>query len=138
MVIEESMRLYPPVWEIERRAVKDDVIDGYAIPAGSTVSISQYVMHRSPRFWENPAKFDPQRFAPGRQAARPRVVYFPFGAGPRICVGNHFAMAETQVVLAAFVQHFVPQLATTEPIVPLPLITLRPRQGLPMYLKPAT
>jgi cytochrome P450 len=137
MVVEESMRLYPPVWEIERRATGPDVIDGYEIPAGATVSISQYVMHRSPRFWAEPATFDPERFAPERQAERHRFVYFPFGAGPRVCIGNHFALAETVVVLAAFAQHLIPELATREPIEPLPLITLRPRHGLPMFLRRA-
>jgi cytochrome P450 len=131
MVIDESMRLYPPAWVTERIAVADDEICGYAIPAGSIVVVSPYVMHHHPAYWENPESFDPQRFLPERSAGRPRYAYFPFGGGPRMCIGNSLALTETQLVLACVYQWYHLELASGQPVVePLPLVTLRQKGGL--------
>ena len=99
-VVSESMRLYPPAWTIERDAAVDDVVAGVPVPAGSTVAIPPYLIHRHPEFWPNPEGFDPQRFLPGADPDRPRYAYLPFGGGRRICVGAGFAMLEATLMLA--------------------------------------
>jgi len=136
MVIEESMRLYPPVWLISRTPNEDDEIGGYLIPAGSMVLVSKYVVHRHPAFWENPDGFDPERFTPERVAARPRHAYFPFSAGPRKCIGDGFGVMEMQLVLVTVLQQYQLDLVPGFPIVPQPGITLRQKYGLPMFLRP--
>ena len=136
MVIEESMRLYPPVWTLSRTPYEDDMIGGYHIPAGAVVVMSPYVTHRHPEFWEEPDRFDPERFTPERTAARPRFAYFPFAAGPRQCIGNTFALTEAQLVLATVLQRFRLDLVDGHTVAPEPLVTLRPRGGLPMNLTP--
>ena len=100
-VIQESMRLYPPIWIIERRVIEEDVIGGYTLPAGSAVVISPYAMHRHPAFWERPEVFDPSRFD-----SPPPAAYIPFGAGPRSCIGSEFAMLEAQLITAMVMQSF--------------------------------
>jgi cytochrome P450 len=137
MVIEESMRLYPPVWIFTRAAREPDVIGGYPIPAGSYVFTSPYVSHRNPVFWENPEGFDPERFAEGRASSLPRFVYFPFGGGPRQCIGNTFAMMETMLVLAALAQRYRLDLVQGARVEPEPVVTLRPRSGIPMTVHAA-
>lgn len=132
MVIEESMRLYPPAWVVARIPLKDDVIGGYRIPAGSGIFLSSYVTHRHPEFWENPEGFDPERFTPERSAGRPRFAYFPFGGGPRLCIGNNFAMLEAQLLLATIAQRYRLNLVPGHPVATLPLITLRARHGMKM------
>jgi cytochrome P450 len=134
MVVQESLRLYPPAWAIERVALADDEIGGFTIPAGGLVVISAYTMHRHPLYWEDPEGFDPERFAPERAEHRPRGAYIPFGAGPRICIGNQFALMEAQLVLAMILQRYRLDLVPGHPIVPEPLITLRPRDGMPMRI----
>jgi cytochrome P450 len=134
MVLEESMRLYPPVWAFARAAVEDDEIGGYHIPAKSTVVLSPYAMHRHPAFWENPEGFDPERFTPERSAGRPHFAYFPFGGGPHLCIGNNFAMTEAQLTLATVVQRYQLHLVPGYPVEPEPLGTLRPRYGVLMTL----
>ena len=99
MVLEETMRLYPPVVGFNRRALADDEVGGYVVPANTLIWLSPYATHRHPDFWENPDVFDPQRFAPERSAVRPHFAYFPFGGGPRLCIGNNFAMMEGPLVL---------------------------------------
>ncbi len=136
MVIEEAMRLYPPVWLISRTPTEDDEIGGYHIPAGSMVLVSKYVVHRHPDFWENPDGFDPERFTPERVAARPRHAYFPFSAGPRKCIGDGFGVMEMQLVLATILQRYELDLVPGFPIIPQPGITLRQKYGLPMMLRP--
>lgn len=106
MVLQESMRVYPPVWVIPRDAVNDDVIGGYRIPAGSTILLSPYLTHRHPEFWDNPEAFDPERFRPGHAKGRPRHAYFPFGGGPRQCMGTDMAMMETLLIMTMIVQKF--------------------------------
>jgi cytochrome P450 len=134
MVIEESMRLYPPVWGIERRSLTDDRIGGYHIPAGSYIFLMQYVTHRHPDFWDNPEGFDPERFSPERATERPRFAYFPFGGGPRQCIGNNFALMEAQLILATVLQRYQLELVPGHPIEPESNITLSPRYGVQMTL----
>jgi cytochrome P450 len=135
MVIDESMRLYPPAWVTERIAEADDEICGYKIPAGTIIIISPYVMHHHPAYWENPESFDPLRFLPERSAGRPRYAYFPFGGGPRMCIGNSLALTESQLVLASVYQRFHLELASAHPVEPLPLVTLRQKGGLRMQVQ---
>jgi cytochrome P450 len=130
-VIQEALRLYPPIWVMERRALADDVIAGYHIPAGSTVVICPYVTHRHREFWENPEGFDPDRFLSG-----PPQAYLPFGLGQRLCIGNHFALMEARVIVAMVLRAFRLDLVPGFPVVPKPGITLRARHGLLMTLHP--
>lgn len=134
-VIQEAMRLYPSAWSISRRALADDEIGGYFIPRGSIVAMSPYTMHRHPAFWDEPERFDPERFTPERVAARPRFAYFPFGGGARQCIGNHFALMESLIIIPMLAQRFrlVPRWA--EPVEEHALITLRPRGGIPVALE---
>jgi cytochrome P450 len=134
MVIQESMRLYPPVWPIPRVAVSDDQLGPYHIPAGSMVVVSPYVVHRNPDFWPEPEKFDPERFTPEQIASRPRYAYLPFGGGPRICIGNSFAMMQAQLALAMVVQRYKLQLVPGHKVVPAASATTKPLYGLPMLL----
>ncbi|SOD64503.1 Cytochrome P450 [Streptomyces zhaozhouensis] len=106
MVIEESLRLYPPIWLYPRDAVEDDVLDGYHIPGGSSLLLSPLVSHRNPEVWANPEEFDPRRFTPEAVRERPRMAYFPFGGGPRMCIGNMMAMLELKIILAMVCQRF--------------------------------
>lgn len=135
MVVDEVLRLYPPAPLMPRLVVADDAIGGYRIPAKSAVVISIYTLHRHPAFWDNPDGFDPERFAPERETRRPRFAYFPFGGGPRQCIGNNFALAEAQLVLATLAQRYRLRLAPGFTPVPEALITLRPRGGMPMLLE---
>ncbi len=136
-VMHESLRLYPPAWSIGRRCIDDDVLDGYRIRGGSIILLSPWLTHRDPRYWDNPEGFDPSRFDEGWERARPRYAYFPFGGGPRLCIGNNFALMEAQLVLATVLQRFSPALAPGWPVVPQPLITLKPKYGISMILRPA-
>jgi cytochrome P450 len=136
MVIQEAMRLYPPAWIIGRNALEADQIGGYDIPAGSTVVLSPYVTHRHPDFWVNPEGFDPERFTPERSRGRPYFAYFPFGGGPRLCLGNNFALLEARLALATVAQRYRLELVPGHPVEPEPLVTLRPRHGLLMTLRP--
>ena len=130
MVLAESMRLYPPAWIIGRLALEDVEIGGYTIPRGGIAIVSQYVMHRDPRFWPDPEKFDPERFAD--ESARPKFAYFPFGGGSRICIGEGFAWMEGVLVLRTLAKKWTLSLAQPLPVVPKPVITLRPRGGIKM------
>ncbi len=130
MVIEESMRLYPPSWVISRNAVNADEIGGYVIPAHAPLLLLPYITHRHPAFWEEPERFNPERFTPERVAARPRYAYVPFGGGPRQCIGNVFAMTEAQLILATVAQQYCLELVPGQEVSPEPLITLRPKQLL--------
>jgi cytochrome P450 len=134
MVIEESMRLFPPAHIIGRQPIGDDEVSGQRIPAGSTVLILPWLLHRKPALWGKPDCFDPERFAPERAALRPRYAYIPFGAGPRICIGAAFAMAEAMVILATIAQRYRLRVKPGFPVEPQGLITLRPRYGLRMSL----
>lgn len=130
MVLEEAMRLYPPAWAFARQAIASDEIGGYTIPKGAYVLLFPAVTHRHPDFWERPDVFDPERFAPSRAAGRHRFAYFPFGGGPRICIGNQFALTEAQLILATILPRYQFCLLPGVKVVPEPLITLRPRGKL--------
>lgn len=130
-VIEEAMRLYPPAWVTDRQAVEDDQIKGHTIPAGTMVVLVIYALHRDPTFWESPERFMPERFAPAaRKQMSANYSYLPFGGGPRLCIGNSFAMMEMQLVLAHYLRKYKLKLATTEQVEMLPLVTLRPKNGV--------
>src|ERR1700733_14528753 len=135
MVIEESMRLYPPAHTISRSPIAADEILGQRIPPRAEVLIVPWLLHRKPSLWENSDRFDPERFAPERAAARPRVAYIPFGGGPRICIGAALAMAEATLILATIAQRYRLRLKPGFPVEPQGLITLRPRYGLRMLLE---
>lgn len=135
MVIDETMRLYPPVYILSRKVVADDEIGGYRIPGGSAVDISPYVTHRHPDFWPDPERFDPERFAPERAAQRHKYAYIPFSTGPRICIGNSFALMEATLVLATVARAHRPRLAAGALPAPDPLVTLRPRGGMPVVVE---
>jgi cytochrome P450 len=135
MVIEESMRLYPPAHTIGRAPIAADEVLGQRIPAGAEVLIMPWLLHRKPSLWENPERFEPGRFAPERAAARPRFAYIPFGAGPRICIGAAFALTEAVLILATIAQRYRLRLKPGHPVEPQGLITLRPRYGLQMILE---
>jgi cytochrome P450 len=136
MVIEESMRLYPPVWGTMRQAYDDDVVGGQLVRKDETVTVSPWLTHRHPDLWERPEEFDPERFTADRSAARPDYAYFPFGGGPRRCIGNQFAMMEAQLILAMTVQAFRLQAVPGHSVEPDPILTLRPRHGVWMTLRP--
>jgi cytochrome P450 len=133
-VVTEAMRLYPPAWGFGREALADCEIGGYAIRAGTTVVISPWVSHRDPRYFEEPLKFRPERWSGDFAARLPRFAYIPFGGGPRICIGNRFAMMEAVLILATVAQHFRLEWQRDRPVVPLPSITLRPKDGV--WVKP--
>src|SRR5262249_34902687 len=105
-------------------------IGGYRLPAGTTVIVSQYVMHRDPRYFERPEEFDPDRWTGGLLKRLPKFAYFPFGAGPRMCIGNTFAMLEALLVVATVVPRFQFSLVPLSPVVPFPSVTLRPQPGI--------
>lgn len=132
LVVQEAMRLRPPIWWFARQAISDDMIGGARIPAGSTVIISQHLLHRHPEFWASPDRFDPERFLPENSTGRHKFAYIPFGAGPRICVGSHMAMAEMAIVLQEAFARFDVELVGRKAPEPDALVTLRPRGGLPM------
>ena len=119
MAIREGLRLYPPTWGVMRRAVKDDVVGGYHVPAGSGVLISAFVVHRSASVWEDPLRFDPERFSPERFEGRHRFAWFPFGAGPRQCVGMGLALLELPLVLVTLLQSFDFDLVSGRRSIPL-------------------
>ena len=135
MVIEESMRLYPPVWAVAREAAREDEIGGYRIPARSTVFLSPFVTHRHPAFWEQPEVFDPDRFTSERMAQRPKGAYFPFLGGPHQCIGNEFAMLEMCLLVAMVLQRFDVELLPDQAILPKAALTLRPSAPVRVVLK---
>ena len=137
MIIDETLRLYPPAWAMSRTAISDDDIGGYHIPAGALVLVSQYVIQRDPRFWDNPEGFDPERCTPERSEKRPRYAYFSFGGGPRQCIGNEFALMEATLVLATVAQKYRLHLVPGHPVEPYPIFTLRPRHGVLMTVHEA-
>jgi cytochrome P450 len=131
-VIQEAMRLYPPVPIMSRQAIADVRVDGRDVKAGTSLLFPIYAIHRHRRRWEDPDEFRPERFSAENEAAIPRYQYMPFGAGPRVCIGRTFAMMEATAMLATFARH-----ARFEPIegaepVPLARVTLLPRDGMPL------
>lgn len=136
-VISEAMRLYPPAWTIERAAAVDDVIGDVHVPAGSTVVVSPYLLHRDPESWPNPEGFDPARFLPGH-ADRPKLAYLPFGAGRRICVGAGFAQLEASLILATVAGRYRLDLAPGAQVRPRAGVTLHPDGPVPMAVRART
>jgi cytochrome P450 len=136
MVLQESMRIYPPVCIFVRDAIDADEIGGYHIPARSMIVLCPYLVHRHPDFWPDPEKFDPERFTPEHCAARADYAYFPFGGGARVCIGKPLAMLETQLVLATVAQRYRLRLVPGHPVQPRMAGTLHPSHGMPMTLHP--
>lgn len=136
MILEESLRLYPPAWAFERQAVAADTIAGYHVTPKTIIGIAPYTLHRHPRYWENPEGFDPERFAPERSEGRPKYAYLPFGGGPRFCIGNGFAMMEAQIIVAMIAQRHRLELVPGHPIVLDPQVTLRPKHGVRVTIEP--
>jgi len=135
MVLKETMRLYPSAPFLGRRAVEEDQACGFRIPAGAEVVLAPWITHRHPHFWDRPEQFEPERFTPEREKARHRYAWFPFGGGPRACIGQHFSMLESVIALATLVREFDFAAPGGEP----PRtnhITLRPTQGVPSHVKP--
>ena len=133
-VVQESMRIYPPVWAYARRSEREAEFDGYALPANAYVAVVPYALHRHPEFWPDAERFDPDRFQPNRSQARHSFCYLPFAAGPRTCIGAGMAMLETQLVLAQIVQRFQVRVVPDHPIETVAKVTLKPRYGLPVTL----
>jgi unspecific monooxygenase len=131
-VVSEALRLYPPAFTLVRAAIGPDQAGEVAIPKGAILMISPWVLHRHRRLWRDPDAFDPSRFLPGAPIP-PRFAYLPFGAGPRVCVGAQFALAEATLVLAAMIQAFVVSLGGDQPVMPTPIITTQPNRA-PAFL----
>jgi cytochrome P450 len=136
-VLQESMRLYPPAWVQARVATEDIELEGTHIPAGTTVMMSQWVMHRRPDLWQDAEAFRPERWDPEQAQHLPAGAYFPFGAGPRMCIGMPFAQLEAKIILVNMLQRFTPQTAPGYQAETNPVITLRPKEHLRMRLFPA-
>jgi cytochrome P450 len=135
-VIHETLRLYPPAWVVGRKTIESDLIDKYPLPANSAILISPYAVHRNPAYWENPNEFNPDNFLPEQEKKRPTYAYFPFGGGPRLCIGNNFALMEMQIILALAVRQFDFHLVSEQEILPEPTITLRPKTELKLKIAP--
>jgi cytochrome P450 len=136
-VIKESLRLYPPAYGVVREALNDCEIGGYVIPKGSTVAMFQWVVHRDPRYFDDPDAFRPERWSAGFAERLPKFAYFPFGGGPRVCIGKEFALLETALVLATIMRRFRFRTVPGHRTWPLPSLTLRPEYGMRMTLQPA-
>lgn len=136
-VVNESLRLYSPIHSISRVALEDDTIGGYAIPAGSTIYVSLYAVHRLPRLWPDPHRFDPERFARERSAARPRFAFIPYAAGHRNCIGATMATAELKLAVALLAQRYVLELAPGQRVAQAAGTTMHPRYGMRMTVRHA-
>lgn len=134
MVLAESMRLYPPAWAIGRMALNDFEIGGYVVPRKSLVLMSQFVMHHDPRYFPEPLRFDPERWTPEAREIRPQFSYFPFGGGPRRCIGEGFAWMEGVLLIACLAREWQMRLVPNHPVELKPVITLRPKHGMRMIV----
>jgi cytochrome P450 len=132
MVVRESMRLYPPAPGFAREPIEDVRIGGYDVPRGSLITVNTYALHRDPRFFNDPERFDPERFATGWEDRIPRYAFLPFGGGPRVCIGNGFAMMEARLIVATVAQRWRLSLEPDQRIVPAQLVTMRPKNGMRM------
>ena len=135
MVLAESMRLYPPAYALGRRAIEPYDVGDYRIPARTVVFMSQYLVHRDPRWWTEPEAFRPERFAPGAAESRPKFAYFPFGAGTRVCIGEQFAWMEGILCLASIARQWRFRLDLAQVVEPQPIVTLRSKYGMRMRLE---
>ena len=134
-VLAESLRLYSPAWVVGRRALSDYRLGDYTLKRGDIVLMAQAVMHTDPRYWTDPETFDPERWTPEAEAQRPKFAYFPFGGGPRVCIGEQFAWMEEMLLLAALGQQWKMRLAPGQLVATQPIITLRPKFGMKMVLE---
>lgn len=134
-VVKETMRLYPPAGGVTRQPIHDIELGGYRIAKGTTITIATYVMHHDPELFPEPERFDPDRFRPENEAKMQRYAYLPFGGGPRVCIGNSFAMMEARLILMTVLQHYELALAPGQQVRAEQLFTLRPKGGLKMILK---
>lgn len=135
-MIKEGMRLYPPAWAVDARiAVRETNLGTYPIAKGTLMLASQWVMHRHPRYYTDPERFNPNRWTDEFVKQLPKYAYFPFGGGPRLCIGNTFAMMEATLILARLVQSYHFELVASHPVVPQASITLRPKYGIRLKLK---
>jgi cytochrome P450 len=134
-VLKESMRLYPPAYIMLRYTIAPITVGGHRVPRGALLVLSPYTLHRRPDCFPDPERFDPERFAPEAEARLPRNAYLPFGAGPRSCIGNHFALMEAHLVLATLAQRVTFELVRGQRVDTEPLITLRPRNGIQMIVR---
>jgi cytochrome P450 len=134
-VFKEALRKYPPVYVFGRQALEAVTMGGYDVPAGTIVLVSAYGLHHNPAVYPDPDRFDPDRFAPEAEAARHRSAWLPFSAGPRVCIGNHFALLEGQLVLAALSHRVAFEARPGVEVKPAPAATLRPGGGLPMRVR---
>ncbi|HKV25209.1 MAG TPA: cytochrome P450 [Candidatus Acidoferrum sp.] len=134
-VLTESLRLYPPAWGTARTALEDHEIAGYSVPKGSGVSFAQWTVHRDPRWYDAPETFRPERWEGDLLKRIPRFAYFPFGGGPRQCIGNSFALMEAAIILATIAQRYRFRLNPNHPVIPLASITLRPKHGIRVILE---
>ena len=135
MVVKEAMRLYPAAWAISREAIEDVPLRNGTLPRGSVVGVMIYFTHRDPRWWPDPERFDPERFRAENAAAIPRYAYLPFGGGPRVCIGNGFAMMEARLLLATIASRYRLELAPGHVVKPAPLITFNPKGGMPLIVR---
>ncbi len=135
-VVTESMRVFPPAWTQGRRAVEAFQLDGYTFPAGTMAMFSQWVIHHLPDVWGDPDAFRPERWDPAHGQKVPSGAYFPFGGGPRMCIGMPFAQLEARLLLATILRRYVPRLVPGWPVMPRPRVTLRPRYGIQVTLEP--
>jgi cytochrome P450 len=134
MVVDESMRLYPPAWMIGRAAMETDAVGGYRVDKSTFALVSPYMTHRHPELWDHPDAFDPHRFGDGRSDRLPKFSYLPFGGGQRFCIGGTFALLEATLLLASIVQRVRLAPATDARIEPYAMITLRPKFGMPLMI----
>lgn len=135
-VFEEAMRLYPPAWGVPRESIEPDEIDGQLIPRKSIFTLLSWQTHRDPKYWESPVAFRPERFLSSPIGNRPKHAYMPFGAGPRVCIGNNFALLEGSLALAGIAQHYKIALEPGQKIEPDATFTLRPKPGLEVRIEP--
>jgi cytochrome P450 len=134
-VLNEAMRLYPPVYTLFREPKVDVRLGGYRIPEGAAIMLPQWVIHRSPDHWDDPETFDPDRFAPGRSRDRHRFAFFPFGGGPRMCIGKQFSLLEAKTIIATVASEFRLEYARDEPFDLRGSLTMHPRQPVEMRLR---
>lgn len=135
MIIREALRLYPPAPGVAREPIEEVTIGGWVVPKGSLISVNTFVMQRDPRFFPDPERFDPARFQPGWEQRIPRAAYLPFGAGPRVCIGNSFAMMEARLILATVAQRWRMRLEPDQEIKPVQLVTVRAKNGIRVRLE---
>jgi cytochrome P450 len=134
MVIDETLRLYPPAWVIGRHSLSEDQLGQYRIPKDTNCLIPVYYIHRDPRYWNEPEKFDPERFSKENSKGRHKFVFFPFGGGPRLCIGNNFALMEMQIIVPMLVRAFRLTKSPGFQFKKEPLITMRPAPHMRMQV----